>query len=319
MNILITGISGLLGSIVALDAVSVGHTVFGISRNPSKLGFDFPVTMRAHDLSKKTLEANWLADIDAVIHCAADTSMGSINHPYQDLINISAVKNLIDASVQSDVKTFIFVSTANTLKPGNISNPGTEEGKQEPSSSRLNYINSKIIAEDIVQQAVKEHNLHAMIVNPTFIINPIAEGESSNVLLQLALEKRILFYPRGGKNIVDARDVSRAILTAIDQGVAGENYLLSNQNYTYKDFFKLVTKEQNRRAILIPIPAFLLTFAGRIASFFERILNKPMDFNVRSAQLLNSNLFYTSQKARNTLNFDPVDLSETIKTKLAQR
>lgn len=319
MNVLITGISGLLGSLVAENANRAGYKVFGISRSNSNIKFDFPVTIRVQNLNDSVLKIDLLLDIDVIIHCAAETSFGSINHLNQNLTNITAVKKLVDAAIQSKLSKFIFVSSANTLKPGSVLNPGTEEHKLETSSTQLNYINSKITAEGIVQKAVKNYGLNAVIINPTFIINPLAGDISSNKILKYALEKSILFYPKGGKNFVDARDVSKAILKSIDKGVTGENYIISNQNYTYKDFFKLVIKARNRGAVMIPIPGFLLTFSGSVMTIIERILNKPINFNLKSARLLNANHYYISNKAKDTLDFNPVHLTETIRTKLNQQ
>ena len=114
---------------------------------------------------------------------------------------------------------------------------------------------------------------------------------------------------------MDARDVSEAIITTIKKGQIGENYILSNKNYTYKEFYKIVLREQKRKAILIPIPAWLLLLTGGISSLIERLIRKPINFNLRSARLLNSNHFFDHAKASEHLYYNPRPLGITIKTR----
>ncbi len=319
MKILITGISGLLGSNLAQLAYETGYDITGISRNPSKLKFDFPVNAEMQDLSDSELRDDLLHGIDIVIHCAANTQMGSFNNSKQNLINTNAVKNLIDASIKSKIKRFILVSTANTCTSGDKNKPGTEESKLKISPINLNYINSKLKAEQIALSAFEDHGLEVLIMHPTFILNPMLGAQSSNKLLHLGLKKKVLFYPKGGKNLVDVRDVSQAIVAAIKNGIAGENYILSNKNYSFKEFYKLILKEQNRKAILIPLPRFLLIALGKLSEIGERITRRPFNLNVSTAKLLNSFQYYDHSKASNHLGYQPRDIRETVKTKLSQK
>jgi dihydroflavonol-4-reductase len=314
MKVLITGISGLLGGMVARDAHMTGYEVVGVSRNASELKFDFPVKIEVLDLTESPLNDSLLSDIDIVIHCAANTSMGSVHNPHQNQLNTESVQKLIDLSIKAKVRRFILVSTANTCVPGDKQRPGTEANKIEISPSNLNYINSKIKAEHILQYAVQNLGLNGIIVNPTFILNPLASFKSSNKLIEYCLSKSILFYPKGGKNIVDARDVSTAIMAIIENGEIGGNYILSNKNYTYKELYKLALMEQKRKAVLIPIPAWLLLLFGGISTIIERLFRKPINFNLISAKLLNSNHFYDYSKAAEHLDYNPRPIRNTIKT-----
>jgi dihydroflavonol-4-reductase len=316
MKVLITGISGLLGSMIARDAHMAGYEVVGVSRNDSKLNFNFPVKMEVLDLTEYPLKQSMLSDIDIVIHCAANTSMGSLDNPNQNQLNTESVRNLIELSLKAKVSKFILISTANTFVPGDKQRPGNEANKLEISPSNLNYINSKIKAEQILQYAVQNFGLNGIIVNPTFILNPLASFRSSNKLLKYCLNKSILFYPKGGKNIVDARDVSKAIIATIERGKIGENYIISNKNYTYKEFYKITLKEQKRKAVLIPLPAWLLLLFGGISTIIERLFRKPINFNMNTAKLLNSNHYYDYSKAETNLNFNPRTIQDTIRTKL---
>lgn len=318
MKVLITGITGLLGSLVAVAIYKAGHQVIGVSRRSSTSMFDFPVEMKALDLTKLPLNESLLDNIDVVIHCAADTSMGSLPNQMQSKLNEASVQNLVDLAIRSKIQRFILVSSANTIVPGTKSKPGIESNKMQISTSNLNYVNSKIKAEAIVLEGVKKKGLKGIILNPTFILSPQNRKQSSNKLLNYGLNNSILFCPTGGKNFVDGRDVSHAIVSAIDKGQIGENYIISNKNYTYKEFFQLIVNEQNRKAKFLTIPAWTLRSFGRISSMVERLFRRPANFNRHSAQFLNSNHFYDHSKASNHLGYAPRPIVETIKEKITQ-
>ena len=315
MNVLITGITGLLGRAIACRAHEAGYRIFGMSRNPEAPGFDFPVTWITCDLTNKLESIS--RSIDVIIHCAADTTMGAFANEQQDRVNVGAVQQLVRAALAADIKKFILVSTAKTLKPGTPTQPGNEASRVPRSSAHLNYINSKIKAEAIVRQAVEQDHLDAVIVNPTFIIHPEAGNTSSNRLLNYALKRAILFYPEGGKNFVDARDASQAIISAVQNGRKGENYILSGQQFTYREFYQLAIRERGSGALLVPVPAWLLMLSGYFFSWLERLLSHPIGFNVKVARLLIANNCYTSAKAIDQLGFKPVPFASTVKQRQA--
>ncbi len=75
-------------------------------------------------------------------------------------------------------------------------------------------------------------------------------------------------------------------------------------------------EEQKRKAILIPIPSSLLLFLGGCGTLIEYILKKPLNFNLKSAKILNSNHYYDYSKAAQSLDFNPRNIQDTITTKL---
>lgn len=312
MKILITGISGLLGNAIAQKSFDNGHEVLGLARAKSKVSLNFPHQFIKLDLTEQKIPRDILEEVDAVIHCAADTTMGSFSNSQQDLINITAVENLIAACCEVRLRRFVFVSTSNTIYPGIEHKPGTERVKLKAASRRLNYVNSKINAERIILDAVQHQQLPAVIMNPTFILNPDYALKSSNKLIKYVLNNRLLFYPQGGKNIVDARDVADATVEAIEKGRNGENYLLSNQNISYNDFYRLVKEKQGKSYLSIPTPSFVLIFIATLSTLIEQILNRPLNFNLKSAGFLSTQHYYDNTKAKKAIDFQPRALKETV-------
>ncbi len=118
MNILVTGGAGYIGSVVAEELVTDGHTV-NVYDNLSK-GHRDAVAAEAAFIEGDLLETEKLAEvlkqnkIEAVIHMAASSLVGeSVEEPakyYKN--NVVAGLSLLDAMLVADVKKIVFSSTA---------------------------------------------------------------------------------------------------------------------------------------------------------------------------------------------------------------
>ncbi|WP_449401650.1 hypothetical protein [Chryseobacterium wanjuense] len=110
------------------------------------------------------------------------------------------------------------------------------------------------------------------------------------------MEKETCFYPKGGKNFVNAEDVAEGILKAIENGKTGEKYLLANENLKYKEFFQKVNHLTDQKVILLPIPNFVLVLLGFIGDFLRalKIKTSLSSTNMKALRIEN---FYSNQKS----------------------
>jgi len=315
MKIFITGITGLLGRHVAELCSQEGHEIFALIRDRkiNNSYFPFDLTICYGDLTKIDSIPDKLYDSEIVIHCAADTNILSIRNRKQEETNINGIKNLISASKNANIKKFIHISSANTLAFGNIANQANESIKLKTAHYRLPYINTKIIGEEILLQEFKTYNFPVIILNPTFILGPNDYNKSSGKLILAAIKKQILFYPSGGKNIVDVRDVAQTIINSLYKGKTGDNYILSNENLTYKEIFNYVGLYANVSAPKHRMPNFMGIILGYIGTCYEFITHKTISINIKTIKLSAENHYYKSDKAKKELGFNPRPAKETIK------
>ena len=107
MRILVTGVSGMLGSSLAID-LSKNHKVFGTGNSEMSL----PIEYKIFDLSNESYKEliDW-SDPELIIHCAALTNGNYCQENPLDAFNINgcATKKLIDAS--EDHVKIIYIST----------------------------------------------------------------------------------------------------------------------------------------------------------------------------------------------------------------
>lgn len=107
MRILVTGVSGMLGSSLAVE-LSRNHKVFGTGNSEMSL----PIAYKVFDLSNESYKElmNW-SQPELIIHCAALTNGNYCQNNPLDAFNINgcATKKLIDAS--EDHVKIMYVST----------------------------------------------------------------------------------------------------------------------------------------------------------------------------------------------------------------
>ena len=314
MKVFITGITGLLGRHVAELCKAEGHEITALVRssNITKTSFPFDLSIYYGDVTKKNSLPENLNDCEILVNCAADTNMISIRNKKQEDVNIKGLKNLINASKKAKIHRFIHISSANTILHGNIENPADESIKLKVSNSRLPYFNSKIIGEAVLLEEFKLNKFPVIILNPTFILGPGDSKRSSGKLIFSVINKQIPFYPIGGKNIVDVRDVTKVVINAFGNGNLGENYLLSNENLTYNEIFILACDF----AKVIPPKHKMTTIIGLLLGFsgflFELIFKKSLSINLKTIKASKENHYYRADKAKNELSFSPRPAFETI-------
>jgi putative NADH-flavin reductase len=107
-RIALIGASGRIGSKIAAELLSRGHTVTGIARNPEKISAQKGLTIARGDITEPGVLAWSLQGHDAIISAASFI-------PGQ-------AENLIDAVRQSGVKRFLMVGGAASLQ--------TDDGKK---------------------------------------------------------------------------------------------------------------------------------------------------------------------------------------------
>lgn len=261
-----------------------------------------------------TVESDLLTAVnncDAVIHVAADTSQKHRKTSDYFPVNVMATAKLIEMMKVAGCRKLVFVSSANTIGYGSVELPGNEEKIMSGLFIKSGYAKSKDIAEQLVLQAGKNHDLDISIVNPSFMIGPQDFNPNSGKIFSMILGKRVIFYPPGGKNFVDVRDVARGTAQALSMNVKSERYLLTGTNMSYKDFFRLVLTISNQRSMLVPVPAVIIILAGMLGSFL-RMTGLTVALSYTNARILCINNYYSNKKAVSEIDYKTRSIQQTL-------
>ncbi|WP_373056762.1 NAD-dependent epimerase/dehydratase family protein [Zunongwangia sp. H14] len=298
MKILITGANGLLATNTIKLFLESGHFVKGLIRNKEKflLAPHPSLELVEADLFDYAKVEQALQDCDAVVHIAALTAQDIPHYRIYRKVNVEGSENIIRAAVARQVKKFIYVSSANSMGYGTLENPGTEDTPAKSPFTKAFYASSKMEAEKMLRSYSGKININ--FINPTFMIGPYDGKPSSGQIILMGFNKRFVFYPPGGKNFVDVRDVAYGILKSLEKAKPGEAYLLANENISYKDFFKLLREKSNRKNLLmLQVPKFALLAAGYLGDMLRYFKIKTSLSSVNMKILCLSN-FYSNSKSK---------------------
>lgn len=305
-KVFVTGITGLLGTNVVIKLLKDGYFVIALVRQKSRYNGQEDENLKLIEGDLSTDISSHLKEVDFVIHIAAETSQDQLTYAAYKKTNYDAVVHLFTQSVESGIKRFLFVSTANTMGYGNLKEPGNEKSSQKYPFTKSFYAQSKREAENYLLQNNKMTDV--IILNPTFMIGPHDRKPSSGKIIFWAWKKKLVFYPSGGKNFVHVEDAAIGIVNAIEKGKNGEKYLLANENIKYKDFFKKVNVQTNQKPLLLPLPDFALILLGIMGTLL-RFLTIKTSLNHPNMKALRIDNYYTNQKSINDLEirYQPID------------
>jgi dihydroflavonol-4-reductase len=315
MKILVTGPDGVLGSNVVRELISRDYEVSVLleagKESPTLDGLDikrfYGNILNADDLDK-AFEGN-----EVVIHGAASTSVFPARNPIVNKVNIEGTQLMIDAALKHKIKRFIYVGTANSFGFGDEKELGKEGNPYLSIKYGLDYMDSKRFAQENVFKAVKEQNLPALVVNPTFMIGPYDSRPSSGAMIMAVHEGKIPGYTTGGKNYVAVKDAATAIANATTMGRIGEAYILGNVNLTYKEAFEMIADAIGAKAPKRKLSPFIVKAYGAINSFFAKIFKYYPGVTKELAVISCEKHYYSPEKARKELGLPQTPIDVAVK------
>ena len=155
----------------------------------------------------------------------------------------------------------------------------------------------------------------ALSVALTFLIGPNDPIPSpSGQLLVAYLNRRVLGYPAGGLNFVDARDVATALIAAAEKGRVGERYIIGNQNMRFRDFFRLIEEVTGIPAPRFRLPHQLLYPVGIAAPLVSKYITHRLPIlNFSRARMADLSYYYDIEKSVHEFGLTFRDLEDTIR------
>ncbi len=304
MKVLVTGANGMLATNIIKELLFKGYSVRGILRKKSsyKGVSHHNLELLEGDFTDFNTIESALEGCDMIIHSAAITAQNLLNYESYRIVNVYATEQLLRIATVKRIKRFLYVSTANTVGYGSPSSPSNEDVPMMKPFSNSMYVRSKKEAEDSVLSYSKL--LDVVVVNPTFMIGRYGSSSGSNKILKMA--RPITFAPSGGKNFIDVEDAARASVAALEWGETGEKYLISGDNLSYKEFFRLCPNVRHT----VTIPSFVLYIAGFIGDVV-RLFGVKIDLSSVNVRLLTAKVGYSNNKLKTKLGVLPNRINES--------
>jgi dihydroflavonol-4-reductase len=314
-NLVIAG-NGFLGNNVLRELIAKGKPVKATVRSlentrPFK-NLDCEI-IQADMFDKKSL-LKAMEDVDVVYNCAAIYKMWA-KDPQKEIIqaNIEGARNIVEAAAEAKVKRLVFISSAMVQSP--LKAPITENSGFDENPSE-NYAKSKIAAEKLAWDIVKQTGLDMISILPVGMIGPNSYGHippAMEVYYNIMANK-IPFDPQFFFNIVHVTDVARTIVHAGENAPSGERYILGpDRTIRSTEVFELAHRLFPHVKVQSKKPRGFLFFVSTIMELVSKVTGKKPVLQKSSVkQFLNPNYQFDSSKAKNDLGWDPRPTMEII-------
>jgi len=309
---LVTGSTGFLGLNLVEALGHAGWSVTALHRPGAELGelsASGASFVEGDILDPASLRRAMAAGVDAVFHLAASISVWRPMNGVQRRINVDGTRNVVDAALHAHCKRFVHVSTVSTF--GDHPHPIDEETLQTGNSSWINYESTKWLAEEEVRRGIAR-GLPAIIVCPCAVVGPCDRHGWAQLFRQIR-DRKVLASPPGGGTFNDVRAVAEGLIAAAERGKVGDIYILSGDDMSFADFFRLIAE-----TLGVPPPkrvaprALLMTFA-RIGDMVSRVTHKQPDMTPELAALVSGWKTTNSTKAERELGYRPRPARQAVK------
>ncbi len=213
-RVLITGAGGWLGGRLLAKLVENGESVRALARRPLTAGCAAGVHTVIGDLGHPDVVDMAVRGVEVVYHVGAAMKGGAADFERGTVVG---TRNIVEACLRHGVKKLVFVSSLSVFNHAGrrATDVVTEDSPYEPYPElRGAYTQTKLEAERLVLDAVRERGLPAVIVRPGQIYGPGAERTPPSGTIGIAGQWLVVGNGRRMVPLVYIDDVVDALLAA---------------------------------------------------------------------------------------------------------
>ncbi|NIJ52656.1 SDR family oxidoreductase [Dyadobacter arcticus] len=324
-KVLLTGITGFVGSHTAIQLLQKGYQVIGTLRDMKRAdsikrvlaqhtSHTDNLSFEEADIQDESIWQKLMTGVDYVQHIASPFPK-VMPKDENDLI-IPARQgniNILSAASSCGVKRVVITSSTAAISYGQ---PKERRRRifDETDWTDLNhkdditpYYKSKVIAEQAAWNFIKnDHSgLELSVVCPGLILGPLLEVDfnaSANVVIKL-LDGSMPALPQMGFDMVDVRSIASLLILAMEQPQAANQRYIGSAGYLAFSEMAGVLKKTYPK---MKIPSRRLpNFLVHILSFFDSTL-EPVLLDLGTERKMNNS------KAANELSWKPIKPEEAV-------
>lgn len=317
MKWLITGGTGLIGSVLAQMLAKDGADVNILSRSPEKAerfrqaGMHFFVG----DITQPETLPPALEGCDGIFHLAAYAKGWAEDPAIYTLYNVEGTRNVLEAALAHGIKRVLLTSTAGILGPASGTPTNEESSFSGPYFTP--YEESKAIA-DYMAMEYLSRGLEINAVFPTRVFGPGELGDSNAVarIIKLYAEGKWRILPGNGRrtgNYVFVEDVAAGMILAMQKGKPGSRYILGGDNLSFREMFNIIGSSTGKKRVLIPLPLGLMYVAVILFRIISLLTGKPPLINAAWLKRYMQDWAFSSAKAETELGYTHRTFEEGVK------
>lgn len=292
-SILVTGASGFIGSFIVEKALSLGYEVWaGMRASSSKkylkdphihflrMDFSNPGKLIQQLETQKNTNGKW----DYIIHCAGVTKCK--NKSGFEKGNYIYTKYFVEAlqTLGMTPRQFVYISTLGAYGPIHEDTYQPIKNSDTPVPNTA-YGLSKLKTERYLQSIP---SFPYVIFRPTGVYGP---REKDYFLMAQSIKRRIDFaagYKRQDLTFIYVKDLVQAIFLAIDKGISGKAYFVSDGKvYSSRAFSDYIQKELGDPFVIhIKCPLLILKTVSLLAEFVASCFGQSSTLNADKYKII---------------------------------
>ncbi|MBG6235211.1 nucleoside-diphosphate-sugar epimerase [Pedobacter sp. CAN_A7] len=317
--ILVTGATGFLGGELIHQLTLQGTKLVALKRETSVI----PERLRGNPLIDWVIaDINDTATLDElfegiteVYHCAALVSFDSKDKADLLRVNIHGTSNMVNLCLDYGAR-LVHVSSVAALGIAKKGKLITENDYWEYDAKANTYAISKYEGEMEVWRGMTE-GLSAVIINPSVIIGGHAGFTGSGAIFK-QVKQGLSFYTQGSTGFVDVEDVAKLMIQLMARrvpsadGEDGERFIISAENWTYRDLLTAIAKEFNLLPPAKLASPWMMGMAWKVAKIVNLFTGKTSALTRDTANSSSNINLYSNDKIKNTIGMEFKPLSVSI-------
>jgi dihydroflavonol-4-reductase len=319
MRLLVTGATGFVGSTL-LDSLPDQAdyrrvSVFGLRGDPllESLAAQDRFEVVYGDITRRADVDRAVQGHSHVIHLAGLISYWAREREQLFRVNHLGVENLVDACLAHGVERLVHVSTVGAVgyyKDGRLADEDTPFNW--PKS--FHYMGSKLAGQRVVEAAVRERGLPAVILNPASLMGPgdLDPASAHNQLYKGIYTGSLFGSFSGGLAVTDVRDLVAILLKALHLGTPGERYLVVGANLEYPEVIRAIGRGLGARVHPVRIPWPVLTIGGLALELASAVTGRRPLLTAAYGRLSGWTTYYSNRKSVAAFGQEYLPFEKTI-------
>ena len=324
-TVLLTGVTGFLGSHTTIKLLEKGYRVIGTLRDMDRAQAIRSVIEKhtqnidSLDFAEAHLEDESVWDkliqrVDFVQHIASPFPRELPKHENDLILPAKAgTLNIVKAAARNGVKRVVITSSVGAIvygKPKHQRNGTFTEADWTDVANKQDstpYFRSKTLAEKAAWEFIKKDpsGLELSVVCPGAILGPVLEkdfGTSANLVIK-TMDGSSPALPDLGFDIVDVRSVADLLILAMEKpGAAGERFIATAGYMKFKEIAQVVKSAYPGKKIPTgSLPNFVVKLYSNIDKTLKPVL---IDLGVSRKT--------GSSKAKDVLHWEPLSNREAV-------
>jgi nucleoside-diphosphate-sugar epimerase len=315
MKYFLTGATGFIGGRIAKQLRAQGHEVIAVVRTPDKAQdlVALGVQLAKGDVTEKESMRAPMTGVDGVYHVAGWYKVGVKDKTPGVAININGTRNVLELMKELGIRKGVYTSTL--AINSNTHGQEVDETYRFTGQHLSEYDRTKAEAHHIAEQFIRE-GLPLVVVMPGLVYGPDDTSGVRTSLIQFLQRKLPMIPQTTAFSWGHVDDIARAHLLAMEQGKAGESYMICGPTHTFVEAMQMASDITGVPAPM-SVPGEIMNVASFFAGLAEGFLTLPETYTAEGLRIVAGVTYIgNNAKAKRELGYAPRALRDGLKETL---